>query len=122
MTTKEEDEILHLVSASTHDTLLFFTNKGKVYGTKVWDIQEASRQAKGQSIVNILNIEQGEEVMSILPMSDIGKNLIISTANGVVKKTEVSQFRNMRVSGIIAIGRHRRLSGFSETRVQTTFC
>jgi DNA gyrase subunit A len=103
MTTKEEDEILHLVSASTHDTLLFFTNKGKVYGTKVWDIQEASRQAKGQSIVNILNIEQGEEVMSILPMSDTGKNLIISTANGVVKKTEVSQFRNMRVSGIIAI-------------------
>jgi DNA gyrase subunit A len=103
MTTKEEDEILHMVSASTHDTLLFFTNKGKVYGTKVWDIQDVSRQAKGQSIVNILNIEQGEEVMSILPMSDVGKNLIISTANGVVKKTEVSQFRNMRISGIIAI-------------------
>jgi len=103
MATKEEDEILHLVTASTHDTLLFFTNKGKVYGTKVWDIQETSRQAKGQSIVNILNVEQGEEVMSILPMSDVGKNLIISTANGVVKKTEVSEFRNMRVSGIIAI-------------------
>lgn len=103
MTTKEEDEILHMVSASTHDTLLFFTNKGKVYGTKVWDIQEGSRQAKGQAIVNILNVEQGEEVKSILPMSDTGKNLIISTANGVVKKTDVTQFKNMRTSGIIAI-------------------
>jgi len=103
MTTKEEDEILHMVSASTHDTLLFFTNKGKVYGTKVWDITEASRQAKGQAIVNILNIEQGEEVMSILPMSDTGKNIIMTTAKGVVKKTDVSQFKNMRVSGIIAI-------------------
>ena len=103
MTTKEEDEILHLVSASTHDTLLFFTNKGKVYGTKVWEITEGSRQAKGQAIVNILNIEQGEEVMSILPFSDSGKNLIISTAKGVVKKTALSQFVNMRTSGIIAI-------------------
>jgi len=103
MTTKEEDEILHLVSASTHDTLLFFTNKGKVYGTKVWEINESSRQAKGQAIVNILNIEQGEEVMSILPLSDTGKNLIISTAKGVVKKTAVSEFANMRSSGIIAI-------------------
>ncbi|KKQ57005.1 MAG: gyrase subunit A protein [Candidatus Woesebacteria bacterium GW2011_GWC1_38_13] len=104
MTTKEEDEILHLVSASTHDTLLFFTNKGKVYGTKVWDIGEGSRQAKGQAIVNILNVEQGEEVMSILPMSEnAGKNLIISTARGIVKKTEISEFKNMRVSGIIAI-------------------
>ena len=104
MTTKEEDEILHMVSASTHDTLLFFTNKGKVYGTKVWDIGEGSRQAKGQAIVNILNVEQGEEVMSILPMSEnAGKNLIISTARGIVKKTEISEFKNMRVSGIIAI-------------------
>ncbi len=103
MTTKEEDEILHMVSASTHDTLLFFTNKGKVYGTKVWDIQEGSRQAKGQAVVNILNVEQGEEVKSILPMSDTGKNLIISTQKGIVKKTEVSEFKNMRASGIISI-------------------
>lgn len=103
MTTKEEDEILHMVSASTHDTLLFFTNKGKVYGTKVWDIQEGSRQAKGQAIVNILDVEQGEEVKSILPMSDSGKNLIISTQKGVVKKTDVTEFKNMRSSGIIAI-------------------
>lgn len=103
MTTKEEDEISHLVSASTHDTLLFFTNKGKVYGTKVWDINEGSRQAKGQAIVNILNIEQGEEIMSFLPTDESGKNLIIATAKGVVKKTAVSQFKNMRTSGIIAI-------------------
>ncbi|KKR11982.1 MAG: gyrase subunit A protein [Candidatus Woesebacteria bacterium GW2011_GWA1_39_21] len=103
MTTKEEDEISHLVSASTHDTLLFFTNKGKVYGTKVWDVQEASRQAKGQAIVNILNIEQGEEVMSFLPTSEVGKNLVIASAKGIVKKTEVAEFKNIRASGIIAI-------------------
>jgi DNA gyrase subunit A len=103
MTTKEEDEILHLVSASTHDTLLFFTNKGKVYGTKVWDIQEGSRQAKGQAIVNVLNVEQGEEVKSILPTSEGGKNLIISTQKGIIKKTDVTEFKNMRQSGIIAI-------------------
>ncbi|HLE48561.1 MAG TPA: DNA gyrase subunit A [Patescibacteria group bacterium] len=103
MTTKEEDEIEHIISATTHDNLLFFTNKGKVFGTKVWDINEGSRQAKGQAIVNILDVEQGETVMSVLPMSNLGKHLIISTKKGMVKKTRVSDFKNMRASGIIAI-------------------
>lgn len=103
MTTKEEDEIEHIITATTHDTILFFTNKGKVYGTKAWEIPETSRQAKGQAIVNILNIEQGENIMSILPMSEEGENLIMATAKGVIKKTPVNEFKNMRVSGIIAI-------------------
>ncbi len=66
MTTKDEDEISHLLSCSTHDNVLFFTNFGKVYQLRVWEIQEASRQSKGQAIVNILNIQQGEKVESIL--------------------------------------------------------
>jgi DNA gyrase subunit A len=103
MTTKEEDEIEHLVTATTHDTVLFFTNKGKVYGTKAYEIPETSRQAKGQAVVNILNIEQGETIMSVLPMSEKGKNLIMATSKGVIKKTQVSEFKNMRASGIIAI-------------------
>lgn len=105
MTTKDEDEISHLVSATTHDTLLFFTNKGRVFGSKAWDIPEASRQAKGQALVNILNLEQGEEVLSVLPMADDNKykNLILSTAKGIVKKTGIKEFDNLRSSGLIAI-------------------
>jgi DNA gyrase subunit A len=105
MTTKEEDEIDHLVTASTHDQILFFTNKGRVFGTKAYEIPESSRQAKGQALVNFLNLEQGELIKSILPMSkDNGaKNLIMATAKGVVKKTDLSQFANLRAKGLIAI-------------------
>lgn len=105
MTTKEEDEIEHLVDATTHDTILFFTNKGRVFGIKAWEIPESSRQAKGQALVNLLNLEQGEEIRSILPMSkdsDI-KNLIMATKLGLIKKTEISEFENLRASGLIAI-------------------
>jgi DNA gyrase subunit A len=105
MTTKEEDEIEHLVNATTHDTILFFTNKGRVFGIKAWEIPETSRQAKGQALVNLLNLEQGEEIRSILPMSkDSGiKHLIMATRTGFIKKTQISQFENLRASGLIAI-------------------
>ena len=115
MATKEEDEIEHLLSATTHDTILFFTNKGRVFGTKAWEIPETSRQAKGQALVNLLNLEQGEEIRSVLPLSkDSGiKNLtrartgqatlIMATKNGVIKKTNLSEFENLRASGLIAI-------------------
>lgn len=104
MTTKEEDEIEHLISASTHDTLLFFTNKGRVFGTKVWEIAESSRQAKGTALVNIINLEQGEEVRSIVPVNENGaNNLILATQKGVVKKTEYKEFANLRANGLIAI-------------------
>ena len=103
MTTKEEDEIDHLIDATTHDTILFFTDKGKVYGTKAWEIPETSRQAKGQAVVNILDIDQNEKIMSILPMNENGKHLLIATAKGVVKKTAIKQFQNLRSSGLIAI-------------------
>jgi len=105
MTTKEEDEIEHLVDATTHDTILFFTNKGRVFGLKAWEIPESSRQAKGQALVNLLNLEQGEEIRSILPLSkELGiKHLIMATKTGVIKKTSISEFENLRASGLIAI-------------------
>lgn len=105
MVTKEEDEIDHLVTASTHDQILFFTNKGRVFGAKAFEIPESSRQAKGQALVNFLNLEAGEVIKSILPVNkDLkAKHLILATASGVIKKTELKQFENLRSSGLIAI-------------------
>lgn len=105
MTTKEEDEIEHLLSASTHDNILFFTNKGRVFGTKAWEIPETSRQAKGQALVNLLNLEQGEEIRSVVPLSKESgiKHLIMATRLGIIKKTELKEFENLRASGLIAI-------------------
>lgn len=107
MTVKETDEIEHMTSATTHDIILFFTNLGKVYGTKAWDIPEASRQGKGQAIVNILDMNQDEKIMSMVPLHTDSKHLIMVTMSGVIKKTPVKQFESLRSSGLIAI----RLSG-----------
>jgi DNA gyrase subunit A len=105
MATKEEDEINHLVSATTHDTVLFFTDRGRVFSARAWEIPETSRQAKGQALVNFLNLEQGEEIKSILPLAKESgaKNLIMATSKGIIKKTALSQFVNLRASGLIAI-------------------
>lgn len=103
MATKEEDEISHLLTASTHDTILFFTDKGRVFGTKAWDIPEGSRQSKGQALVNLVNLEQGEEIRSILPLTSTAKYIIMATANGTVKKSSVKEFSNLRSNGLIAM-------------------
>lgn len=105
MTTKEEDEIDHLLGATTHNQMLFFTNKGRVFGTKAWEIPESSRQAKGQALVNFLNLEQDEEIKSILALEDgnNAKHLIMATQGGVIKKTKLKEFENLRASGLIAI-------------------
>ena len=105
MATKEEDEIEHLIDATTHDTILFFTNKGRVFGLKAYEIPESSRQAKGQALVNLLNLEQGEEIKSMVPLSkELGiKHLIMATKTGVIKKTSITEFENLRASGLIAI-------------------
>jgi DNA gyrase subunit A len=105
MTTKEEDEIDHIISAITHDNLLFFTNKGKVFGAKAWEIPSSSRQSKGQALVNFLNLEQDESVLSVLPIGSEtqAKYLIMTTKKGIVKKTALKEFDNMRTSGLIAI-------------------
>lgn len=108
MTTKQEDEIEHLVSASTHDQLMFFTDRGRVFILKAWEIPESSRQAKGQAVVNLINIDQGEKIEAVLPLGKQNgtngtKYIILATKNGTVKRVALSQFKNLRSSGIIAI-------------------
>lgn len=111
MTTKEEDAIDRLVSAQTHDNMLFFTEKGKVYQVRVWDIPEASRQSKGQAVVNLINIESAEKVTSMLAYSlkraeqkEKGiEYILMATKKGVVKKTKLSQYENIRRNGLLSI-------------------
>ncbi|MBI4029206.1 MAG: hypothetical protein HY376_02475 [Candidatus Blackburnbacteria bacterium] len=105
MTTKEEDEIAHILSATTHDSLMFFTNKGRVFGVRVWEIPEGSRQSKGQAVVNLINIDQGEQVEAVLtlPKANEAKYMILATRKGVVKRTALEEFKNLRASGLIAI-------------------
>jgi DNA gyrase subunit A len=105
MTTKEEDTIRSIMYAETHDNLLFFTNRGKVYQTKVYEINESSRTSKGTAIVNLLNIESGEKVESFLPYkkNDRFTYVTLATRNGTIKKTKLTEFDNIRKSGILAI-------------------
>ncbi len=105
LTMKEEDSVANLFSANTHDSIMFFSNKGKVYQLKVYDLPEGSRYAKGQAVVNLIEIEQGEAVTSII---NVPKNiktgyLFMATKKGIVKKTALDDFANIRRSGIISI-------------------
>ncbi|HYK09130.1 MAG TPA: DNA gyrase C-terminal beta-propeller domain-containing protein, partial [Candidatus Eisenbacteria bacterium] len=105
MTTKDEDDIMNIRYAQTHDNLLFFTNKGKVYQIKAYEIAESSRTSKGSAIVNLLNIEAGERVESFINYAGKLKDtyVFLTTRNGTVKKSKVSEFENIRRSGIVAI-------------------
>ncbi len=105
MTTKEEDEVESMLSVDTHDDLLFFTNKGRVFKTKVWDLPEGSRQAKGSAIINLINISNGETVQAILPVKkeNDAKNILLATRNGIIKKTGIDKFNNIRQTGLTAI-------------------
>ncbi len=111
MTTKEEDAIDMVVSAQTHDNLLFFTEKGKVYQVRAWDLPEASRQSKGQAIVNVINVESGEKVTSMLTYtldSKLQKEqgvkfIIMATKKGVIKKSKLTEYENIRRNGLVAI-------------------
>lgn len=104
MTKKEEDEIEHLLFAQTHDNILFFTNRGKVFQLRVWDLPEGSRQSKGQAIVNLINIDQGEEIQAALIKKTQDKGYIaIATKKGQIKRTPIEKFAHIRSSGIIAI-------------------
>jgi len=105
MTTKDEDGIMHIKYANTHDNLLFFTNKGKVYQTKAFEINESSRTSKGTAVINLINIESDEKVESFLThnKNDNFKYVFLTTKNGTVKKTNKKEFENIRKSGIVAI-------------------
>ncbi len=105
MTTKDEDEIAHIITANTHDDIYFFTNKGRVFRVKTYDLPEGSRQAKGQAVVNLINIEQDEKLATILNLgkTNTSKFLLMVTNSGTIKKTKISEFENIRNSGKIAI-------------------
>jgi DNA gyrase subunit A len=103
---KDEDYIEHLFVSSTHDYLLFFTNRGKVYRLKVYELPEASRTAKGRALVNLLPLREGERVQSVLSTRDFneGKYLVFATRKGMVKKTEFGAYNTpIKADGIIAI-------------------
>ncbi|MAF26082.1 DNA gyrase subunit A [bacterium] len=105
LTTKEQDQVDHLFATTTHSDVLFFTSQGRVFQLKSYDIPSASRTAKGQAIVNFLQMGSREQVTAALPLSDLAgyKHLVMVTANGVSKRVEISSFANVRRSGLIAI-------------------
>ena len=106
MTTNEEDFAEKLINAKTHDYIMFFTNRGKVYRIKGYEIPEFSRQSKGLPIINLLQLEKDEFVRSIVNIDTMDENtkyLVFATKNGLVKRTEVKEFENIRNSGKIAI-------------------
>jgi DNA gyrase subunit A len=106
MDMKEDDYIEHLFVTSTHDFLLFFTNRGKVYRQKVYELPEASRTARGRALVNLLPLREGEFVQAVLSTRDFseGKYLVFATRKGMVKKTEFTSYNTpIKADGIIAI-------------------
>ena len=104
-TVKDEDFVEHLLIASSHDTLLCFSNQGKVYWLKVYQIPQGSRNAKGRPMVNLLPLSAGERITAILPIKnyDADQFVFMATANGTVKKTSLEQFSRPRTAGLIAI-------------------
>ncbi|MFL5877437.1 MAG: DNA gyrase subunit A [Solirubrobacteraceae bacterium] len=106
MDMKEDDYIEHLFICSTHDYLLFFTNRGKVYRSKVYELPEASRTAKGRALVNVLPLREGERVQSVLATRDFSEHryVVFATRNGQIKKTELAAYNTpIKADGIIAI-------------------
>ncbi|MEK4384227.1 DNA gyrase subunit A [Solibacillus sp. FSL W7-1464] len=105
MGTNEDDFVEHLLFTSTHDTILFFTSKGKVFRAKGYEIPEFGRQAKGLPIVNLLNIDKGEHVTAMIRVTEFKEDayFIFTTKTGVTKRTPVDQFANIRTNGLIAI-------------------
>jgi DNA gyrase subunit A len=106
MGTNEDDFVEHLVSTSTHDTILFFTNKGKVYKIKGYEIPEFNRTAKGIPIINLLQVEKGEWVNAVISVSEYREDafLFFTTKHGISKRTTLSQYANIRKGGLIAVG------------------
>ncbi|AKB19840.1 DNA gyrase subunit A [Methanosarcina sp. WWM596] len=105
METKEEDFVENLFVSSTHNYILFFTNRGRLYWQKVYEIPEGSRQSRGKAIVNLLELQEGEMVNAMIPVKEFAKDkyLLMATRAGTIKKTPLSEFRNPRKAGIIAV-------------------
>ncbi len=104
--TEEEDPIEHLFVASTHSYLMFFTSQGKVYWRKVYDLPQAARDSRGRAVVNLLSLQEGERIMDCRAVRDFtlpDHYLVMATAKGLVKKTELAAYSRPRTAGIIAI-------------------
>ena len=106
LTRREEDVVKTMFTCSTHDFIMFFTTKGRAYRLKGYEIPEGSRQSKGMNIVNLLPLEEGERVSSMIRVPEFGEEdcfLCMATRNGIIKRTELDLYKNIRKSGIIAI-------------------
>jgi DNA gyrase subunit A len=104
---RDGDFVEHLFVANTHDYLMFFTNQGRVYERRVYDLPELSRTSQGRSVANLLSFQEGEKVANVLAVQDFTRDeafVMFATAKGVVKKTALSAYANIRTNGIIAIG------------------
>ena len=103
--TREEDFVKQIFTTSTHDTVLFFSNKGKLYRLRGYEIPEAGRTAKGTAIVNLLSLDAGEKISAIIPISNFedGKYLLMATRNGLIKKTALQEYNSTRKTGLLAI-------------------
>lgn len=106
METRDEDFVRNLFLSSNHSLILFFTNKGKVYSTKTYEIPEASRIAKGTPIVNLLELDEGEKISAVIPVREFSENdyLMMITKSGIAKKTDLALFSNIRRNGLKAVG------------------
>ncbi|WP_026887749.1 DNA gyrase subunit A [Clostridium beijerinckii] len=105
MSTKEDDFVEHLMITSTHSDVLFFTNKGRVYKLRAYEVPDAGRQAKGTNLINLIAIEPDEKIQTVLTVTDEKREgfLFMGTKQGIVKKTPLSEFKNLRKNGLIAI-------------------
>ena len=105
MSTKEDDFVEHVLVTSTHSDVLFFTNRGRVYKKRAYEIPDAGRTAKGTNIINLIQIEQDERIETVLTIRDniVDGYLFMATKHGLVKKTPLSEFKNLRKNGLIAI-------------------
>ena len=103
--TREDDFVKQIFTASTHDTILFFTNKGKLYHLRGYEIPEAGRTAKGTAIVNLLSLDAGEKVSAVIPIQNFaeGKYLLMATKNGLIKKTALKEYDSTRKTGLQGI-------------------
>ena len=103
--TREEDFVKQIFTASTHDTILFFSNKGKLYKLRGYEIPEAGRTAKGTAIVNLLRLDNGEKISAVIPLQNFaeGKYLLMATRNGLIKKTALNEYSSNKKTGLLAI-------------------
>ena len=105
ISTREEDFVKQIFTASTHDTILFFSNKGKLYRLRGYEIPEAGRTAKGTAIVNLLSLDGGEKISAVIPITNFeeGNYLLMATKNGLIKKTPLKEYDSARKTGLLAI-------------------